>query len=63
MDGVDEFIEWGCEKKAGAKKCAAYNMLDVLTTGRDREAFDTTGIVIGTEIIKEDNHNDKRNNA
>ena len=36
VDGVEDFVEYGDVKKAKAKKAAAYTMLEILTTGRDK---------------------------
>lgn len=36
VDGVDDFVEYGDIKKIQAKKAAAFTMLQILTTGRDK---------------------------
>ena len=36
VDGVENFVEYGDVKKIKAKKAAAYTMLEILTTGRDK---------------------------
>ena len=36
VDGVDEIVEYGDIKKIHAKKLAAFTMLQILTTGRDK---------------------------
>lgn len=42
IDGVDDFVEYGDIKKIQAKKAAAFTMLQILITGRDRVKEITT---------------------